>query len=56
MPRSLLNDPEHWRARAEETRTTAETVNDPVAKASLHKVADEYEELARQAEQRPLQK
>ena len=48
---SLLNNPEHWRARAEETRTMAEGVGDLMANASLLRVAEEYDELARRADQ-----
>jgi len=28
MPASSINDPEHWRARAEEMRRLAEDIND----------------------------
>jgi hypothetical protein len=53
MPmRTLLNNPEHWRARAEETRSMAEGIADLMAKASLLRVAEEYEQLALQGEKR----
>jgi hypothetical protein len=53
MPmRSLLNNPEHWSARVEETRTMAVGVSDPMARASLLRVAEEYDELVRRADQR----
>ena len=42
---SLMNDPEHWKQRARETRLLAETVDDPQAKAEMLEVADEYERL-----------
>jgi hypothetical protein len=53
MPmRSLLNNPEHWSARVEETRAMAVGVSDPMARASLLRVAEEYDELVRRADQR----
>jgi hypothetical protein len=50
--RSLLNNPGHWRARAEETRRMAEGISDLMAKESLLRVAEEYEQLALHAESR----
>ena len=47
------NDPEYWRARAEETRTKAEQMRDPVAKATLNGIADSYEMLATRAARFP---
>jgi hypothetical protein len=32
MPASSINDPEHWRARAEEMRRLAEDINDAATK------------------------
>jgi hypothetical protein len=52
MPMRSLNNPEHWRARAEETRSMAEGIGDLMAKATLLRVAAEYEQLALQAESR----
>jgi hypothetical protein len=51
MP-SSINNPKHWRARAHEMRTLAALADDLDARASLLTVADEYEKLARRAEQR----
>jgi hypothetical protein len=48
MP-SLLNNPAHWQLRAEETRVLAAQLLDPEAKATILKIADEYERLARRA-------
>src|SRR5262245_46203317 len=45
---SYLNDPEHWRDRARQTRATAETVTDSAAKRAMLTIADEY--LANRAE------
>jgi hypothetical protein len=48
---SLLDDPAHWRARAEEMRRLASTA-DPGTKALLEVVAQSYDELADRAEKR----
>ena len=50
--RYLLHNPEHWRQRAEEIRTAADAMNDPVVKARMLKIADGYQLLARQAGER----
>ena len=48
MP-SLLNNPAHWHLRAEETRLLASQIIDPEAKATILKMAKEYERLAARA-------
>jgi hypothetical protein len=48
MP-SLLNNPAHWHLRAEETRLLAAQLIDAKAKATILKMADEYERLAARA-------
>jgi hypothetical protein len=50
--RPSINDPEHWRARAQEMRALAEKTDDPLARTSMLAVAAEYEKLAHRAEQR----
>jgi hypothetical protein len=50
--RDLLHNPEYWRKRAEEIRTAADAMNDRAVKARMLKIADGYQLLARQAEER----
>jgi hypothetical protein len=46
---TLLNNPAHWHLRAEETRLLASQLIDPDAKATILKIADEYDRLAKRA-------
>jgi hypothetical protein len=50
---SLLNDPKHWRERAAECRKVA-AESDPLVRRSMMQVVEEYEELAKRAEERIL--
>jgi hypothetical protein len=52
MPASFINDPAHWRRRAEETRTIAEQMGDLQSKDAMLRIAKDYERLAERAEQR----
>jgi hypothetical protein len=47
-----INDPKHWRERAEEARVHAEQVTDDEPKKMMLRIADDYEELAGRAERR----
>jgi len=51
MPR-LIDDPEHWRSRAEEMRVVAEDMRDPETRATALRIADDYDRLADYAEVR----
>jgi hypothetical protein len=49
----LLDDAQHWYARAEQTRSiVSQIAGDPKARAILQKIAAQYERLARRAEER----
>ncbi len=48
----FVTDPEHWRAQAEDLRLTASLVKDESAKARMLKIAEGYEALGRQSEER----
>ena len=52
MPASFINDPEHWRQRAEQMRALAEDVQDDQAKKTMLRIAKDYDRLAVRAEQR----
>jgi predicted Rossmann-fold nucleotide-binding protein len=52
MAKVPINDPKHWRDRAEEARTVADEMTDPDSKRKMLRIADDYEELARRAEKR----
>jgi hypothetical protein len=51
-PDEILHTADHWRKRAEEMRKLAEKIDDPVAKSLILRTADDYETLARRAEER----
>jgi hypothetical protein len=54
MAMALINDPMHWRERAEGTRRIAEDMADPEAKRMMLGIADGYERLAQHADTRLL--
>ena len=49
-------DPKHWRDRAEEIRRLARDTKNQSVKQQMLRIADEYEELASQAEKTKLRK
>ncbi len=48
----FVADPEHWRERAEEMRLTASSLKDEHTKARVLKIAEGYEKLRSQTEER----
>ena len=52
MPYRSFNDPTHWRERAEEARAHAQQMTDPEAKRMMLTIAEDYEKLARRAQDR----
>jgi len=52
MPTSFINDPEHWRQRANDMRTLANSAKDARSKAAMLQIAAEYDGLAEMAEER----
>jgi hypothetical protein len=51
VPASLINDAEHWRKRADEARSLAYDMEDEISKQMTLQIADDYEHLAKRAEQ-----
>ena len=48
----IINDARHWRARAEKMRLVAEDMRDPGNRQTALRIADDYDRLARRAEER----
>lgn len=49
---SHINDPAHWQRRAEEARAHAEQLADPESRRMMLDIAEDYEKLAKRAEER----
>jgi len=45
-----INDPEHWRKRAEQMRALAQGIKDAQSKITIRRIANEYDKLAERAE------
>jgi hypothetical protein len=52
MSASHINDPEHWRQRAQEMRKLAEDIKDSPARQTMLRIAADYDRLAERAELR----
>jgi hypothetical protein len=52
MAFASLNDPRHWQKRRDEMRAIAEDVKDPETRATLLRLAADYEKLAERAAER----
>jgi hypothetical protein len=50
--KTLMNNPVHWRNRAEEARVNAEQMSDPESKRMMLEIAEGYLRLAERAERR----
>jgi hypothetical protein len=42
----IIDDATHWRQRAEEARSIADQLDDPVAKTTMLDIAHSYDQLA----------
>ena len=52
MPSSkFVWDPQHWRFRAEETRTVADQMTHEAARTIMRRIANDYDRLAKLAEE-----
>ena len=49
MATSFINDPEHWRNRAEEACTLADQMSDEMSKQTMLRIAADYDRLAERA-------
>jgi hypothetical protein len=49
---TVLDNPQHWRQRAEEARSIAEQLPDPESRGAMLRIAEDYERLADHAERR----
>jgi hypothetical protein len=45
----FINDPDHWRERAEGARKFADQMTDDAAKQAMVRIAEDYEKLAERA-------
>ena len=50
----FINEPDHWRARAEEARMLANQMNDSESRDAMLRIAEDYERLAKRAEDRTV--
>jgi hypothetical protein len=52
MRSHIFDDPKHWRQRAEQARVLAGQMSDATSREMMLGIAQDYERLAEQAEQR----
>jgi hypothetical protein len=51
MPKGLLDNPEYWWTRAEETRVVAESMQDATSREMMLRIAKDYERMSEKAEE-----
>lgn len=49
-----LNNPHHWLERAEEARSAADGIADPLARQAMFRIAEAYEQMATRVQFHPL--
>ena len=49
MTGHFINDPNHWRKRAEEMRILADGMKDPEIRQAMLRIANDYDNLASRA-------
>jgi hypothetical protein len=54
MVSHFINEPDHWLARAKEARTLANQMDDLESKDAMLRIAEDYERLAKRAEDRTM--
>jgi hypothetical protein len=52
VPASSINDLQHWRNSANEIRALVDNIKDEASKQKMLRIADDYEHLAKRAEER----
>ena len=52
VPAPATDDPQHWRDSANEIRALIEDIKDEASKQKMLRIADDYERLAKRAEER----
>lgn len=55
MASHFVNDPDHWRRRADEMRALAADMTDAETRQTMLRLAKDYDRLAKRAEQRGSQ-
>jgi hypothetical protein len=53
-PATFVNDPDHWRDRADYIRWVAAIVDESEMKSTMLRIAAEYDRLVKKAEERVL--
>jgi hypothetical protein len=52
VPAPAIDDPQHWRDSANEIRVLVNDVKDEASKQKMLRIADDYERVAKRAEDR----